>query len=274
MAKNGDETGVDCGGSCPMACPVGQGCAVQKDCAAGTLCTAAICSPPETCRELAAKRPGAPSGVYTIDVDGVGPETPFPVYCEMGIEGGGWTSVYKLSAHIGGPDPYTLWTSPTPINESDHDCTSLTIGAVQCVNRVVTKFWNQNGIFLTDARVNVYRAGSNVAFAKFSVGGTSKLSWFSQNTLVSSPWTDLSLPNFFSIDGDAVNGRRWFVNASSGGCPNDTGWLAVDMQSSACTWDHVQAPALSILYSNETTRTNWNNAASVGSADTFVVFVR
>ncbi|MBM4783538.1 MAG: hypothetical protein GQE15_38175, partial [Archangiaceae bacterium] len=35
--KDGDETGVDCGGSCAARCPVGQGCTTNADCA-GNLC--------------------------------------------------------------------------------------------------------------------------------------------------------------------------------------------------------------------------------------------
>jgi hypothetical protein len=30
--KNGDETGVDCGGSCMLKCAAGQGCKADVDC--------------------------------------------------------------------------------------------------------------------------------------------------------------------------------------------------------------------------------------------------
>jgi hypothetical protein len=46
--KDGDETGVDCGGSCPMKCLDGEGCLTGADCAdkvcsAGGMCLAATC---------------------------------------------------------------------------------------------------------------------------------------------------------------------------------------------------------------------------------------
>jgi plastocyanin len=41
--KNGTETDVDCGGTCPNDCAIGQGCMVDGDCQSGT-CTAGVCS--------------------------------------------------------------------------------------------------------------------------------------------------------------------------------------------------------------------------------------
>jgi hypothetical protein len=49
-AKNGDETDVDCGGSCP-ACGEGKVCAVPKDCLS-SVCSKNICvAPPATCTD-------------------------------------------------------------------------------------------------------------------------------------------------------------------------------------------------------------------------------
>jgi hypothetical protein len=46
-ARNGNETGLDCGGlpSCPR-CPTGQGCKVGSDCESG-VCWAGACEPPK-----------------------------------------------------------------------------------------------------------------------------------------------------------------------------------------------------------------------------------
>ncbi|MFO0547159.1 MAG: hypothetical protein U0271_02160 [Polyangiaceae bacterium] len=45
MTKDGDETGPDCGGSCPKKCAVGQGCALGTDCASG------VCGGNKTCAQ-------------------------------------------------------------------------------------------------------------------------------------------------------------------------------------------------------------------------------
>jgi len=42
--KNGDETDINCGGSCAQKCQAGQTCLINADCASGT-CTNGICQP-------------------------------------------------------------------------------------------------------------------------------------------------------------------------------------------------------------------------------------
>ena len=45
FVQNGDETDVDCGGSCPDRCVAGQRCAIPGDCESG-VCTANFCQTP------------------------------------------------------------------------------------------------------------------------------------------------------------------------------------------------------------------------------------
>jgi hypothetical protein len=48
-AQNGDETGIDCGGSCPTKCAEGSGCAVAADCTSGFCNTATSKCGPARC---------------------------------------------------------------------------------------------------------------------------------------------------------------------------------------------------------------------------------
>ena len=53
-SKNGDETDVDCGGSCPDACKVGKGCGDAADCEPNVLCEgtgAKVCTTPPSCTD-------------------------------------------------------------------------------------------------------------------------------------------------------------------------------------------------------------------------------
>ncbi len=66
-AKNGNETGLDCGGPCGP-CPVGQGCGMNADCQSGFCNAVGVCATPN-CMD------GAKNGAET-DVDCGGPTCP------------------------------------------------------------------------------------------------------------------------------------------------------------------------------------------------------
>jgi hypothetical protein len=69
--------------------------------------------PPSTsCKTLLSAVPSllGKNGPYTIDPDGVGPIAAFTVYCDMGIDNGGWTLVGHSAA--GGGAPFG-WTTAT-----------------------------------------------------------------------------------------------------------------------------------------------------------------
>ncbi|MDC0739903.1 hypothetical protein [Polyangium mundeleinium] len=74
--ENGDETDVDCGGSCVANCGPGAGCVVDDDCVGG-LCEAGTCAP--TCKDGAknGEETGADCGGPTC------PACPLGVACEI-----------------------------------------------------------------------------------------------------------------------------------------------------------------------------------------------
>ncbi len=82
-------------GACGQACPDGQ------------ICHGGSCVWSGSCRDIQARTPTAPSGVYTVDPDGAGPGAPIPVFCDMVTDGGGWTLILHRivdSDNLGQPD--------------------------------------------------------------------------------------------------------------------------------------------------------------------------
>ncbi|MDC0719048.1 fibrinogen-like YCDxxxxGGGW domain-containing protein [Nannocystis bainbridge] len=82
----------------------------------GDGCTS-VCTVPETCQQLHASLPQAPSGVYLVDPDGVGPQPAQSVFCDMLTAGGGWTVLERspLGAQTIGKALY----NDLPVNPAD-----------------------------------------------------------------------------------------------------------------------------------------------------------
>lgn len=67
-------------------------CDTHADCPIRTpICDAGVCAPAQDCKELHDTVPALPDGMYGIDPLATG--SPVPAWCEMDIDGGGWTKV-------------------------------------------------------------------------------------------------------------------------------------------------------------------------------------
>lgn len=109
------------------------------------------------------------------------------------------------------------------------------------------------------ARIVLYEGGNLVKQLKFNTVGTDVTDWFQFNKLIENPWTDMKSKarNRFHIE-DTGSQRSFFINSVYGGCPNDLGWMVIT--GTNCDWDQ---PRNTILYSNESVCTNWNNKTGI-----------
>jgi hypothetical protein len=69
--------------------------ACDGGCPGNGYCAAGECAYP-SCIARLLSQPKATSGVYLVDPDGSGGEAPFRAFCEMVLDGGGWTLVLKV----------------------------------------------------------------------------------------------------------------------------------------------------------------------------------
>lgn len=265
--KNGSESDVDCGGDECAPCEAGKTCRIAEDCA-GT-CRNGFCATAKSCAEQ--QLPNSTSGIYELDVDGVGPEPKLPFYCDMETDGGGYTLVFKLTSGVAG-NGAALWTSSAPVNDEDRTLLGTGRASKPYVSRVVTKLWNL-GFAVSEVRVSIVVGGREVKYFRFDGKGSSVVNWFDASRVASSSYTDVSAmmeKNHFSIAGDASTHREWFINRNYGGCEIDAGWLVADWAPDPCPWEAAH-PDTAILYAPGTTYTNWSSGAR---ADAMLVYVR
>ncbi len=85
------------------------------------------CRIPASCADLLVLNPAASTGIHTIDSDVDGPGEPFDVFCNMDVEGGGWTLLMVSSDD--GVDTWTMFDRARMTDDT------APIGSLDAINR-------------------------------------------------------------------------------------------------------------------------------------------
>jgi hypothetical protein len=230
---------------------------------------------PGSCKEAKDRGTSTTSGPATIQFNG----EQVTVFCDQTTDGGGWTMLFRLSAGPGiTGDPMEFY-STFGLNDAIPEEVTPKKTNSQYTSRILSH-WNE-AFTVTDALVGAYDSGgAMVKSLRFGGVGTTFLSFFAPEHLVSSSWTDLG-PNpaastfsDFSAAGSSDIGRRFNVNKKYAGCPNDSGWFVAHASLSAppaCDYenptDHIR-----IYVAPESTAQAW--PTSVSEASSMAIFAR
>jgi len=180
LVQDGDESDVDCGGSCAKGCAEAKVCATSSDCDKGLLCNKTACALPATCKALKDARATTPSGNYKIVPLGV----PYEVGCDMDLFGGGFTLAMKVDGAqttFSYEAPY--WTNALLYEEQNFDLR----------DRKEAKLKSFNDLPFTDVALVFETAGMSRS-ARLPIAKNSLLDLFATRTntnLGRNGWLDL-----------------------------------------------------------------------------------
>ena len=108
--------------------------------------------------------------------------------------------------------------------------------------------------FCFQARVALYKNGSEILSIVFNATKSCNENWFSRERITHSPWNDLYTEPIimFYIRGQVK--RAFDISRNHGGCWKNAGWLMVS--SNFCFWEE-RLPKSTIMYSNITSYTQF-----------------
>ncbi|KAK7504894.1 hypothetical protein BaRGS_00003922 [Batillaria attramentaria] len=138
------------------------------------------------------------------------------------------------------------------------------------------------GDAIDTVRVSVYNNGQQQRYVTFNGTGSTFLSWFAQDRVMASDWTDVRdevlhrRGGFFSIEGfkyKRIIYRSFYVNRYHDGCSNDAGWLLV-AEKDTCSYVPSAGPFPVILFSSADTYVSLTEAGYNKQADVLAVTVK
>ncbi|XP_025084646.1 uncharacterized protein LOC112558387 [Pomacea canaliculata] len=139
------------------------------------------------------------------------------------------------------------------------------------------KYWVQLGV--TQVKLSVYKDGEEKQYAVFDGRDSSYLSWFNEQKLLESSWTDLKTAkkDYFSWDlktlSDPRGNRRMFISNNSSDCATATGWLMLKESYDKCDWGNPRDNKFPfIIFSPTSTMVQFKSAEQADAVGVWIQY--
>ncbi|XP_060063054.1 uncharacterized protein LOC132543556 [Ylistrum balloti] len=192
-----------------------------------------------------------------------------------------WKMVFK---GVDGVEPaagslLSLWSGSTTEHGNDVSAITVTKAPSKTYKSAVVEKWSEQ--LVDQVRYSYFTSGTEVAYTVFNGRGSDKKSWFSNDNIIYSKYTDIKSKTKVacSIDGDST--RKFTIHHRYDGCPNDEIWMQIldDRGGPApCSWDKNVRTRPYFLYSAGTTVVRaesggqWNSGG-YPAAETLGIFI-
>jgi len=156
-----------------------------------------------------------------------------------------------------GPDLYQLWHSPQTINENIPAASRLTPDYNGHYKPDYSNHWKDYCIDMV--KVAIYNNGIEKANIIFNATGADKNSWFTNDRIISSTYTDIksTAKDMMSMAGSANLGREFYISGQTSATDScdSFGWMMISTKGT-CAFDSADKKP-TFYYAPGTTQAHW-----------------
>jgi hypothetical protein len=168
-----------------------------------------------------------------------------------------WMLFLKGVSGAPGPDLYQLWHSPQTINTNVPAASRLTNEFNGHYKPDYSNHWKDYCIDMV--KVAIYNNGVPKAEIVFNATGADKNSWFTNDRIISSTYTDIksTSKDVMSMQGSATLGREFYISGHTSATDqcDSFGWMMISTKT-GCSFEAADKKP-SFYYAPGTTQAHW-----------------